>query len=252
MHWQDGDKVEPAVLVNPASSMDAIPAANLRDLTNDSSLQQVSVVNYEHATIKAMERSAASLGFAGALGGGHSSNGSSTMGQMLRKSYDEDLAFQDKLNYAKHRSPPKGGAAGAKGNLIGGDTAGPSKTKAADIKAAASRGVNNKGGSVSGAKKGEPLSVALLGGHKASVVSQQTVLYDKGKPSELKSEPSVSEAPQAKSMEAIENLELNYEQWAAPKSRPMSSLQARQGKSLGVRGDPAAPPIQDPQPLPRN
>ena len=53
-------------------------------------------------------------------------------------------------------------------------------------------------------------------------------------------------------MEAIENLELNYEQWAAPKSRPMSSLQARQGKSLAVRGDPAAPPIQDPQPLPRH
>ena len=169
MHWQDGDKVEPAVLVNPASSMDAIPAANLRDLTNDSSLQQVSVVNYDHATLKAMERSAASLGFPGAPGGGHSSNGSSTMGQMLRKSYDEDRAFQDKLNYAKHRSPPKGGA---KGNLIGADMVGPSKTKASDIKAAASRGVNNKGGSVSGAEKGEALSVALLGGHKASVVSQ--------------------------------------------------------------------------------
>ena len=127
----------------------------------------------------------------------------------------------------------------------------------ADNKAAASRGINNKGGSVSGAKKGEALSVALLGGHKASVVSQQTVLYDKGKPSELKTEPSVSEAPQARSMEDIEHVELNYEQWAAPKSRPMSSLQAqaaraRQGKSLGVRGDPAAPPIQDPQPLPRH
>ena len=56
--------------------------------------------------MKIMERSAASLSFPGALGGGHSSNGSSTMGgQMLRKSYDEDVAFQNKLNYAKHRSP---------------------------------------------------------------------------------------------------------------------------------------------------
>ena len=124
------------------------------------------------------------------------------------------------------------------------------KTSSIDNKATTSQGVNNYKAS----KKSGALSVALLGGHKASVVSQQTVLYDKGKPSELKTEPSVSEAPQAKSMEDIDDVELNYEQWAAPKSRPMSSLQAqaRQGKSLGVRGDPAAPPIQDPQSIPRH
>ena len=105
MHWQDGDKVEPAVLVNPASSMDAIPAANLRDLTNDSSLQQISVVNYDLATKKILEQSGSSLSYPGALGGAHSSNGSSIVGQMLRKSFDEEVAFQDKLNFAKHCSP---------------------------------------------------------------------------------------------------------------------------------------------------
>ena len=67
--------------------------------------QSISVINYKNPTIKIQQELASPFHSVG-MGPFDSSQNSSTThgGQMLRKSYDEESEFQNKLNFAKHKS----------------------------------------------------------------------------------------------------------------------------------------------------
>ena len=95
---------------------------------------------------------------------------------MLRKSYDEDSEFQNKLNFAKHKTNARKKLQAAKANSIA--------TEVPKVQSHFNLAANSS--SVYSNQKGNK----AVGINKASVVSQQTVVYENtGKP-DLKSEPS--------------------------------------------------------------
>ena len=88
--------------------------------TSNNTGQNISVINYNNPTIKIKQEFASPFAQLSMGGLVESSNASSMVGgQMLRKSYDEEHEFQNKLNFAKHKAQSKKKNAAMKMGSVG-------------------------------------------------------------------------------------------------------------------------------------
>lgn len=141
---------------------------------------------------------------------------------MIRKSYDEESEFQNKLNFAKHRPEKKtAAAANANGSQL-------HPTHDLLVKSIGQKAMDGQ------AKKSREVQ-PIFGNHRASVVSQQTIMYPTSHLKYLDQPQAQTQnkpTNNANSLADIDNIELDEHSSSLPQQLGASSIEVKNPQHL--------------------